>query len=54
MHIGTFIKQYPLGNKLIKDFHDLAKVSFATWCLINTIYELGWDRLSADNNEKLI
>ena len=54
MHIGTFIKQHPLDNKLIKDFYDLTKVSFATWYLINTIYELGWDRLSADNNKKLI
>jgi len=54
MCIGTFIKQHPLGNKLIKDFPNLAEVSFAIWYLINTIYELGWNRLSADNNEKLI
>ena len=54
MCIGIFIKQHHLGNKLIKDFPNLAEVSFATWYLINTIYELGWDRLSADNNEKLI
>ena len=54
MHIGTFIKWCPLGNKPIKDFSDLAKVSFATWHLINAIYESGWNRLSTDNNEKLI
>jgi len=54
MYIGTFIKQCPLDNKLIKDFSDLAEVGFAIWHLINAIYESGWDRLSADNNEKLI
>jgi len=38
MYIETFIKQHPLGNKLIKDFPDLVEVSFATWYLINAIY----------------
>ena len=54
MHIGTIIKQCLLSNKLIKDFSDLADVGFVTWRLINAIYESSWDRLSVDNNKKLI
>ena len=44
LHIETFIKQCPLGNKPIKDFPNLAEA----------IYKLGWDRLSADNNNSSI
>jgi len=54
MQIGTFIQQYLLDNKLTKDLPNLAEVSVAAWCLINTIYKFGWNRLSADNNNKSI
>lgn len=50
LRIGTFIQQCSLGDKPIKDFPELADIGVAAWHLINTIYELGWDRLIADNN----
>ena len=52
IYIETFIKQCLLGNKPTKNFSDLAKVGIATWYLINAICELGWDKLSANDNKK--
>jgi len=52
LRIGTFIKQYSLGDKPEKYFPELMEVGTAAWKLIKVIYESKWDKLFTDKNNK--
>jgi len=50
--IEMFIKQCFFKNKPIKNFLKLVDIGFAAWHLINIIYDSGWNKLRADENNK--
>ena len=50
--IAIFIKQRLLYNRIGNNIPQISKFGFATWELIIAIYESGWDKLMAKNNNK--
>jgi len=46
--IAEFVKQRHLGGKTEKDIPHISEFGFAAWNLISSIYESGWDALTAN------
>jgi len=45
---AEFVKQRHLGGKTEKDISHISEFGFAAWNLISSIYESGWDALTAN------
>jgi len=50
--IASFIKNRLLNRKTEKDISHIVGFGYAAWDLISFIYELGWDVLTANKNNR--
>jgi len=50
--IAVSIKQRKLKDKTTKNILQIVEFSFAAWDFISSIYELGWNKLTAHKNSK--
>ena len=47
-----FIRQHRLEDKIVKDIPQIVEFEFAVWDFLLFIYELRWDKLIANKDNK--
>ena len=50
--IAVFIEQCKLEDKIVEDISQISEFGFVAWDLLLAIYESGWDKLTANKDNR--